>query len=261
MADRKIEELDVGKANLGPRSPYVSPEDKVFHDYADQFHETVSEVGDPVGSGSRRAALADEAFKLQNVDWWKLFEAPGKARGKKSMALDLASNEGARKQQMALLQQLEASRGQDTAAKLQGQKALGESAYRTAQHQGMGGGLASATEGTRQSQGVVSQVGEGALQQDMATRNMQNLLSTQGRGQDFQVTKAQNNLQISQQEASDALVKFYLTLGDDMAMAQKRAAVEREKFKQAEIAHSQAKQKQTTDDIIRVISTMFGGGF
>lgn len=261
MADKKIEELDIGKANLGPRSPYTSAEDKIFHDYADQFHETVSEVGDPVGSGARRAALADEAFKLQNVDWWKLFEAPGKAQGKKPTSMDLAASENARQQQLNLLKQLETSRGQDTVAKLQGQKALGDAAYRAAQQQAQGGKLASAVENTRQQQGAVTQVGEGALSQDMATRNMQNLLSTQGRGQDFQVTKAQNNLQIAQNEANDALVKFYLTLGDDMAMAQKRAAVEREKFKQAEIAHSQAKQKQTTDDIIRVISTMFGSGF
>lgn len=186
------------------------------------------------------------------------FLAAEQARGRAAPTMNQAPQLQQRENQIQLLRQLEQSRGQDTIAKLQGQKALGESAYRGAQQQAMGGGLAEATEATRQSQNVVSQVGEGAVAQDYATRNMQNLLSTQGRGQDFQVTKAQNGLQIAQQESNNAMIKFYQTLGDDFETAQRRAATEQEKLRNAAQARFQGMQDKTVNDILGVVGTMFG---
>jgi hypothetical protein len=152
------------------------------------------------------------------------------ARGRSGPEFSVQPQAQARRQQMELLQLLEQSRGQDTIAKLQGQKALGESSYRAAQQQAMGGGLAQAVESTRQSQDIVRQVGEGAVSQDYTTRNMQNLLSAQGRGQDLQVTKAQNLAKIANAESKQAMANFYLALGDDAESALRRADVEWQKL-------------------------------
>lgn len=136
----------------------------------------------------------------------------------------------ARAKQLELLRTLETSRTGDTAAKLQGQKALGDAAYRAAQQQAGGGGLAHATEATRQQQEVVSKVGEDAVSQDYTTRNMQNLLSTQGRAQDLAVTQAQFKAKLAHEEQKNAMVQFYLTLGEDAATAQRRAEIEFQKL-------------------------------
>jgi len=174
-------------------------------------------------------------FGMQNIDAFRI-NLPTDYDKQKYALAELArdrpleswkyGNQEPLKGQRDLLGLLEMSRGKDTVAKLQGQKALGESAYRGAQQQALGGGLAAATEATRQSQGAVSQVGEGAVSQDYSTRNMQNLLSTQGRAQDLAVTTAQHKLKLAGQQTNNAMVQFYLSLGDDFATAQKRAEIE-----------------------------------
>lgn len=177
------------------------------------------------------------------------------ARGRTGPEFNVQSQSGARQQQVDLLKLLEQTRGKDTVAKLQGQKALGESAYRGAQQQGMGGGLAQAVEQTRQAQGVVSQVGAGALSQDMVTRNMQNLLSTQGRAQDLQVTRAQNMARIAGEEAKQSMVNFYLALGDDAESALRQADIQWQKL----YAKSVSKGQEDTMKLLDAGAGIAGG--
>jgi len=214
---------------------------------------------DPAGAARKVRDLAAPQFKSKLDPRFADLQylAAEQARNRAAPTMQQGPQLEQRNNQIELLKQLEAGRGQDTAAKFQGQKALGEAAYRTAQQQGMGGGLAAAAEGTRQSQGVVSQVGEGALQQDMATRNMQNLLSTQGRGQDFQVTQAQNRVSIAQQESNNAMVKFYLTLGDDFATAQRRAQTSLDKLYHGALDKFQNQQQGVIDGAVQAVGTLF----
>lgn len=245
---------------LGKQPFSMSSKDELaLADAAKGAGEAVTPLISPEAGAAAVAGRAKEAFKSKLDPRFADLQylAAEQARNRAAPTMQQGPQLEQRNNQIELLKQLEAGRGQDTAAKFQGQKALGEAAYRTAQQQGMGGGLAAATEGTRQSQGVVSQVGEGALQQDMATRNMQNLLSTQGRGQDFQVTQAQNRVTIAQQESNNAMVKFYLTLGDDFATAQRRAQASLDKLYHGALNRFQNQQQGVIDSAVQAVGTLF----
>lgn len=233
------------------------------------FYNTVNAAGEAIGPLIAPEAYArDYAARAKPAFASKLdprfadlqFLAAERARQRQAPTMNQAPQLQQRANQIQLLQQLEGSRGQDTVAKLQGQKALGEAAYRGAQRQATGGGLAEATEATRQSQGIVAQVGEGAVSQDYATRNMQNLLSTQGRGQDFQATQAQNRLGLAQQESNNAMVKFYQTLGDDFETAQRRANTEFIKLERGVTNRFKQASQEFRDSAIGAVGTLVAMG-
>jgi hypothetical protein len=184
------------------------------------------------------------------------------AEGRQGPQLNLDPQAQGRKQQLALLRLLEASGEQPTAAVAAGQKTLGQSAYQAAQGSAMGGGVTRAAEASRQAQDVVGQVGEQAKSQDMARRNMQVIAGTQARGQDQQVTRAQQNADLAQKQTNQAMVQYYMTLGDDYQTAERRAIVEAQKLYHARVKAN----RQLQDDFVKkaleyvgTIAKMMGG--
>jgi hypothetical protein len=157
---------------------------------------------------------------------------------------------------MKLLAQIQEGKGKNTAAEAMGQKALNQSAHQAAKVRARGGGLSAMGDANDQAQGIVGQVGQGVAQEMSADTNRQVLLGTQGRAQDYQVRQAEMVSQMAQEESNNAMVRFYLAMGDDFQTAERKASLEKTRLYNDRYVQNMGKQKDTITGVAQLIGTV-----